>query len=131
MSKSNELPPEDSLRFEWIGEISERDKAFAQALQNVHRALMRVQEKTRQFDAGASKPDDSDIQDAKQSMEELYRSLDQLQTAALSNPALQPFANRIKTHALEISQKMATLTQEELQTELEQLHQLYERIKNL
>lgn len=131
MSASNELPPEDSLRPEWIGEISERDKVFFQAFQNVDRALMRVQEKMRQLDAGARDPDDSDIQNAKQSMAELHRSLDQLHTAALSNPALQPFASRVTAHAREISQKMETLTQEEFQTELEQLHQLYERIKNL
>ena len=110
------------------GEVSERDKRFVEAFQGVYGALVRVEEKTQQLDADARNTNADDIKDARERMQELHQSLDRLQTAALFNPALKPFAKRVTNRAREMSQKLEAIAGEEFKVEFDEL---YDRFRNM
>lgn len=123
----NELV-EEAARLTQSGEISREDREFVEEFQKVHAALTRVEEKTRQLEAGAGNAGACDVKDAKERIYELLRSLDRLQTSALRNPALQPFARKVAQRARDESKKLETVAQEDLDSEMDKL---YEQFKSL
>lgn len=110
------------------GEISGKDKEFIKEFKKVHTALIRVEEKMRQLDESAGNIGTDDVNDAKKRLYELSCSLDRLQTSALHNPALQPFARKVAQRAHEESRKLAAIAQEDLSGKL---GGLYEQFKTL
>ena len=106
-------------------EISERDAKFAELFQKVVNAVTRIEEKTRQLEANGGNADVDDIKDAKERLLELRVSLDKLQTSAIVNPRLQTFAKKVVRRAREMSQKLEELTEEELKTEMDELHEIF------
>lgn len=110
------------------GEVSRKDKEFVKEFKQVHAALIRVEKKTRQLDESPDNVGADDVNDAKERLYELFCSLDRLQTSALRNPALQPFATRVAQRAREESRKLLAIAQEGLDGELDRL---YEQFKGL
>lgn len=92
------------------GEVSERDKTFTEAFKKVYESILRIEETARQIETTGGNADDLK-EDAKERLGELHHSLDKLQTSALQNPALQPFAGRVVKRAREISQKLEEFAQ--------------------
>jgi len=119
---------DESDKLVQTGEISERDKKFVEAFQGVYGALMRVEEKTRQLDESACNANADDVKDAKERLLELHQSLDRLQTAALLNPALKPFANRVTNRAREMSRKLEAIAEEEFKIEFDELYNHFNSI---
>lgn len=93
------------------GEISGKDKEFLKEFKKVHAALIRVEEKTHQLDESSGNMSADDVYDAKERLHELFCSLDRLQTSALHNPVLQPFARRVAQRVSETSRKLAAIAQ--------------------
>lgn len=108
-------------------EISERDKPVKEAFEQVYEAVCAVEEKTKQLlEGGSATPDD--VNDAKRRMGELRRSLDNLQTSAISNPALLPFARQVAMHARAMSEPLEQLAKVELEQDINKLYDQFNSV---